>query len=404
LKRSCPICGTNVGELLHHIDFAKGENEFIPSMYSIVSCYGCGFVFNDTNWNQLDYNKYYSATSKYTGLDTVGAGGISEKEILRYNRQIDRFRKYIPSFDSSIADIGCAKGGLLKTLQKAGYVNLYGVDASQECLSFLNTFGIKSIQAYLNDLDKVNVKFDLVILSHVLEHVYDLQSILKSIAGILKNDGMIYVEVPNAKIYGELLFGPFYYFDFEHINHFSEEYLESLFSKHFKCVLSSSSSEYNECFCLLQKYKHNNTVRNDSHHSDEYHNKILNYILNSLKTNCLIYQYISCLNYSGNVFFWGAGAYLRAQLEKGIFIPIKTNIRGLIDKNKSLWGQSVHCDFMEMDICIFSPDVIENCSCEDAVFITSVLYQVEIYNELKTRAFKGKIYNLCGNEYIEMSI
>jgi len=401
LKRNCPICGVNVGELLHHIEFAKGKDEFVPSMYSIVSCYGCGFVFNDTSWNQLDYNKYYSATSKYTGLDTIGAGGISESEIKRYNRQIDRFREYIPSFDSSIVDIGCAKGGLLRTLQKEGYANLYGVDASEECLSFLDAFGIKSIQASLDNLDVINMQFDLVILSQVLEHVYDLQSMLESVSGILKNGGMLYVEVPNAKTYGELLFGPFYYFDFEHINHFSEEYLELLFSKHFKCVFSSSSIEYNECFCLLQKCSQHKAA---TIIINEYHNRILSYILNSLKTNRLIYQYVSCLNCSGYVFFWGTGAYLRAQIEKGIFIPIKKNIRGLIDKNKNLWGQSVHCGFMEMDIHIFSPDVLENCSCEDAVFITSVLYQAEIYNELKTRAFKGKIYNLCGNEYIEMSI
>lgn len=48
LKRICPICNCDDGEKLYQINFAKSKNEFIAEHYDIVSCYKCGFIFNDT--------------------------------------------------------------------------------------------------------------------------------------------------------------------------------------------------------------------------------------------------------------------------------------------------------------------------------------------------------------------
>ncbi len=68
-------------------------------------------------------------------------------------------------------------------------------------------------------------RYDLVLLSHVLEHVLDLRSALRSIGTWLADDGLVYVEVPDAGAYAEHPRAPFYYFDSEHINHFDAAHL-----------------------------------------------------------------------------------------------------------------------------------------------------------------------------------
>lgn len=119
LERICPIYNCNDAEKLYEINFAKSKNEFIPECYDIVSCYSCGFIFNNTKWTQKDYDKYYSYTYKYSNNFTLGAGGLSDLDLKRYNDVIDRIEKFTNK-ESSILDIGCAKGGLLRTFKDRG--------------------------------------------------------------------------------------------------------------------------------------------------------------------------------------------------------------------------------------------------------------------------------------------
>ena len=176
LNRICPVCGCDVGEKLYEINFAKTKDEFVAECYDIVSCYKCGFIFNDTEWTQKDYDKYYSETSKYAHNFTSGAGGLSDLDLKRYNDVIDRIESFI-SKESSILDIGCAKGGLLRTFKNRGYKNLYGIEPSRDAINHLKTFGIDGKCISLFDADGVNRKFDVIVLTQVLEHIFDLGKI-----------------------------------------------------------------------------------------------------------------------------------------------------------------------------------------------------------------------------------
>jgi len=72
-------------------------------------------------------------------------------------------------------------------------------------------------------------QFDGVFLSHVFEHVRDLQEAVKSLNGLMRPGGLVYIEVPDASRYAECLLAPFQDFNTEHINHFSAQSLENLF-------------------------------------------------------------------------------------------------------------------------------------------------------------------------------
>jgi len=59
--RECPICANSSSSVLHTQKFAqtnfKRGIELLPSIYDIVTCYKCGFVYADTSLNQSGYDK-----------------------------------------------------------------------------------------------------------------------------------------------------------------------------------------------------------------------------------------------------------------------------------------------------------------------------------------------------------
>ncbi len=66
-----------------------------------------------------------------------------------------------------------------------------------------------------------DAKFDVVLLSHVVEHLVDLNR-LATIAQYLKEDGILYIEIPNPTHYWDHPRREFlYYIDRLHVNHFS---------------------------------------------------------------------------------------------------------------------------------------------------------------------------------------
>jgi hypothetical protein len=65
------------------------------------------------------------------------------------------------------------------------------------------------------------------VLSHVLEHVYDLPGLFAAVRRLLAPGGHVYIETPDATRYESHLAAPFQEFNTEHINHFSAQALKT---------------------------------------------------------------------------------------------------------------------------------------------------------------------------------
>ena len=87
-----------------------------------------------------------------------------------------------------------------------------------------------SLHKGLNDLKSTtNKKFDLVILRHVLEHIFDLDSFFLYLRGLLNKNGKIFIEVPDWSIL-DINTDPLI---FEHLNQFNVSGLVNLMSKNY---------------------------------------------------------------------------------------------------------------------------------------------------------------------------
>lgn len=98
----------------------------------------------------------------------------------------------------SVAEIGCANGINLYGFHQEGR-EVFGCDYSPAMIEMGCSMGMDLQVGSVETLG--NRKFDLIILSHVLEHLRDPIGEIVKILGHLNDGGGLYIEVPNAKAF-----------------------------------------------------------------------------------------------------------------------------------------------------------------------------------------------------------
>lgn len=230
-RRGCPVCGNDGVEFLHNQQFVLPEGRRLTEGYDVVCCARCGFGFADTTVTQAEYDDYYATLSRYESNEVATGGGGTPWDAARLDDTAASLAELVPR-DARALDIGCANGGLLRALQGAGFSAVAGVDPSASCVRTTASLGIEAEVGGLFDLPPSIGKFGVVILSHVLEHVADLNGAVEGLDRVLEADGVIYIEVPDASRYPDFIVAPFQDFNIEHINHFSQRALVNLMARH----------------------------------------------------------------------------------------------------------------------------------------------------------------------------
>lgn len=96
-----------------------------------------------------------------------------------------------------VLDIGSNVGIFVKISRDYGFKSV-GIDTYKKAVEIGNNkFGIDLKDTSLNNSGFKLNEFDVVVLSHVLEHIYKPEVLLKDILKYLKKDGVIIIEVPN---------------------------------------------------------------------------------------------------------------------------------------------------------------------------------------------------------------
>ncbi len=90
---------------------------------------------------------------------------------------------------SSILDIGCATGAIVRGLSNLGFKNLYAVDSSQQMLDQCP----KNIATYYlsNQFPIIDIKFDAIICNWTLHFIKNKISYMKKIYDALKTGGFL---------------------------------------------------------------------------------------------------------------------------------------------------------------------------------------------------------------------
>jgi SAM-dependent methyltransferase len=117
----------------------------------------------------------------------------------------------IPPGVERILDVGCGSGGNARLLKERGY-RVWGVtlseDEAEAARVFCETVVVRNAES--SDLGFSSDFFDVLLLSHVLEHMIRPEKALTRLASHVKVGGVALVAVPNMAFYHvrkRLLFG-----------------------------------------------------------------------------------------------------------------------------------------------------------------------------------------------------
>lgn len=387
MKRKCEICGSKKINVLHKQKFIL-ENNYLFN-YDVVACKKCGFVFASNLPSPKKLEKFYKKNIKYAYQHDYGIlPDYAKKLHLESFNMIDRYLKQSNiKFDKStlsVLDIGCANGYLLSLFKKKGYKNLLGIDPAPDCsLMAKKLYTLKVLPLTLSEY-KSETKFDLIIFASVLEHMNELQNNIKKATMLLKDDGVIFISVPDGNNFGKIFREPFLEFSIEHINYFTRTSLMNLLLKHHlkNIKYNSLSVDLYGGYALNSLWKKNKQLKKIIPDISG-KNIIENYIKSSRQKLNNIDRKIKKIIFSKEkIVIWGVGS-LTSRLLATTNLK-KTNIQFFVDSNVNMQGKKIS------GFAIKSPEVLRNKKI--TIFVSTYIHKGEIKKVLVNKFhYKGKI-------------
>jgi SAM-dependent methyltransferase len=229
-QRGCEVCGSTRSDPVYRQRFVAFDDASAFPGYDVVTCSGCGFAYADGIPEQSVFDRYYSEMSKYElpdGAEILRAGAIGN-----YRAIVAEIGERLPRRDIRILDVGSGAGHLLAAFRSAGFTNVRGFDPSARCAAYARrVYGIEVLNQPISSMAREGERYDLVLLSNVLEHLRDLVPTLRSLLRLLAPGGWFWFEVPDAARFAEEVSVPFQQFSLEHINFFTRSSLVSLLSR-----------------------------------------------------------------------------------------------------------------------------------------------------------------------------
>lgn len=146
-----------------------------------------------------EVEKFDKINHDWWNLNSSSVGILHKFNLLR----VPYIKKYTNSFDISILDVGCGGGILAEGLYDVGFSNIIAIDLAQNSIKIATEralhFG-KKITYKTIDINDIDEQFDVVICSEVLEHVNNINLMLKAIYDKTKVGGLIFISTINKTI------------------------------------------------------------------------------------------------------------------------------------------------------------------------------------------------------------
>lgn len=190
ILNNCPLCD---GKKFVTI----GQNTNFGILSDIVKCEACRFVFLKKQLDDKELAIFYAKLYR----DQKNEEFDEQRLLGDYERALSQFlfiNDYLKSTDK-ILEIGAGYGVLTDLLYDKGKNNTTILEWDNRILQHLKSDKIvcKTSWDYLD-----NENYDFIIMSHVLEHLYDVNGKIQFLYHLLKSQGRIFVEVPSYQNIG----------------------------------------------------------------------------------------------------------------------------------------------------------------------------------------------------------
>lgn len=260
-KKSCEICNNLDFELL-----SLKDRHGLLTPVSI--CTNCGLIQTNPRMTQDSYNQFYELDYRKLYLGRTNPSTRFFESQISKGRRIYNFLKNSGLLsklkkDSLVFEVGCGAGGILHFFKEKGY-NTQGCDLDKQYLEYgREKFNLNLSYSTIEDI-KLEKSPDLIIYSHVMEHILSPKRELSKVHDILSNNGLLYIEVPGIRSIPYSHKGNFLaYLQNAHTYHFTLKSLKSLLEMN-KFILLSGN-EYIESVFKKERVNKSSQYESDYH-------------------------------------------------------------------------------------------------------------------------------------------
>lgn len=244
-SRACPLCGGTANRPFLKTDARSSSGE----RYTVVTCGACSLRYTDplptdeelTRLYEDEYYEYaYDRTDddrrqgdeRKAAIRNVGLFSIrSLTHLFKTVLFAERRRALLGRRPGRVLDVGCGNGDFLQSLKRRGW-EVHGVEYSAEAAELARAKGIAVYRGELTGAAFPESFFDVVTLWHVTEHLPHPLTELAEVRRILRDDGLLVLEVPNSDCLTRKLCGARWsQLDVpRHLQHFTPKTLEQALS------------------------------------------------------------------------------------------------------------------------------------------------------------------------------
>lgn len=196
-RTTCPVCHAEKSTLLVHV---VTEQVALRDNLVYRFCEACGLVFSEIQFSSSELDEIYDEAFREK----------DRSEFLKYTQykiQVNSYRK--KWLDRTVArigwnppkrqalEIGPKDGSFLHLLQQDGW-SVLGIDPNVTYGKMAKElYGVEFSAAHFSQSALNGERFDLITGFHVIEHVQNPLEFLAGIRQNLRDDGLLYLEMPN---------------------------------------------------------------------------------------------------------------------------------------------------------------------------------------------------------------
>lgn len=188
----CPVCRDD--NCQRELEYRGKHRIFVGR--SLYRCTQCDLVFawpmpEPEEWEAYNQDFFLESVGGLTAQDPANLffEGIA---LVRLAQIEDFFPQGLPQ---SVLEVGPGPGIFCRHyLERCQGARYSVVETDTACQNILRQMGI-DVNSDISDLSEDN-RFDLLIMSHVLEHVADPINFLKNLTAFMNPNGLVFIEVP----------------------------------------------------------------------------------------------------------------------------------------------------------------------------------------------------------------
>ena len=217
---ACGLCGATDPR-----PFRAGKDRLmgIPGTFRLVRCRQCGLVYQDPRPLAVSLQSFYGPGY---GPRTPHPGKRRRMAIYQ-QRIVDKVCRMTGSAFGTrrILDVGCGAGDLLSLVRQLGW-EAAGVEPSGAVAMPEDAL----VVADLSDRALDEYRFDLVVMSHSLEHMPEPARALARVRELITPAGLLFIAAPNiASLEARIFRSRWYHLDLpRHLYHFTPKTLRAL--------------------------------------------------------------------------------------------------------------------------------------------------------------------------------